>query len=442
MGRKIIITVLSTFPKEYKTRSEKKQEAVQGKPITYQCDNGDTITAEWTNEAGLKYLLGRNAGYTDIICLRSKETSNEKYENELKAIIEEMNITYKDKIKYVDYLVDDDVNTISGKLTKKFEFDSSDTVYIDTTGGARTVAYYLVYLFRYFEYIGVTVKSAVYSQVNRTDDGKITGDGTIKEVRDNFRMFDLINGAHEFTSTGNPKTLANYFAGSKNENINSLLKAMEKFYDQISLCRIGDELDNALKEMEECLRAIENNPQSDNDEFRMKEMIPIIRNKFFSSRRSKYLGLTKWCVNNGLLQQALTLYVEKLPKAYFTELNFLYVDADKLEKPKNQGQDIYSDYFMNIVTGVMYGKVSITCRISKRDLRKLCFDYSYMKTVRNYVNHASEKNFKDPKEKHRKILAQENPKLYVFPDGNNFSARDINVFINQSIDFIDKVCSR
>ena len=60
MNRKIILTVLSTF--------QNKGE------VEYDCTTGKPVTAEWTNEAGLKYLLRDNAEYTDIIFFCSKET--------------------------------------------------------------------------------------------------------------------------------------------------------------------------------------------------------------------------------------------------------------------------------------------------------------------------------------------------------------------------------
>ena len=443
MGRKIIITVLSTFPRGYKTRC-KREQGETGNPITYLVGDKE-IKAEWTNEAGLKYFLDGNTEYTDIICLCSKETSNEEYEKEVLAIIEERNSTLKDKIQRIEYSLNDDVKTISGKLMEKFTFSPSDIVYIDTTGGARTVAYYLVYLFRYLEYIGVTVESAIYSQINRTEDGKLTGEGTITNVKDNFRMFDLINGAHEFTSTGNPKTLSDYFAGSENEHIKNLLKAMQKFYDQISLCRIGSDIDKSLTAMDKCLLKIENNPQPSDNETRLKEIIPVIRKKFFPDNKSRYLGLIKWCLDNGLIQQAVTIYIEKMPKAYFTEFKFLCLDDVNFESSEsdteNKGHDEYHHYFRKIIDRILSPKIKLSMKnVSDKDIKKLCLDYKYMQIVRNYVNHASERKFKSFREKDTEsILLRENSQLYKLPKENNFSAKDIKSFIIQSVKYIENI---
>ena len=326
MNRKIILTVLSTF--------QNKGE------VEYDCMTGKPVTAEWTNEAGLKYLLRDNAEYTDIIFFCSKETDNEEYKKRVHEIIES---EYKGNLTphFISYSVKEDINSVISHLTNDFEFKPSDTVYIDTTGGFRTVVYAVTYLLRYFEYMGVKVESAIYSSYDR--DAKR---GEISEIKDTFRMFTLINGAHEFTSTGNPHTLTEYFSNTKSKIIRELLDSMKQFYDNISLCRIGEELESSLQTMENAIRQAET-AELENNEKRLQELLPVIRRKLFSEQKSKYLGLIKWCLENNLLQQAITIYVEKLPKAYFTELDFLTADFETLEKKSaNPGTEIYFDYFI------------------------------------------------------------------------------------------------
>ena len=171
MNRKIILTVLSTF--------QNKGE------VEYDCMTGKPVTAEWTNEAGLKYLLRDNAEYTDIIFFCSKETDNEEYKKRVHEIIES---EYKGNLTphFISYSVKEDINSVISHLTNDFEFKPSDTVYIDTTGGFRTVVYAVTYLLRYFEYMGVKVESAIYSSYDR--DAKR---GEISEIKDTFRMFTL-----------------------------------------------------------------------------------------------------------------------------------------------------------------------------------------------------------------------------------------------------------
>ena len=363
MSRKIIITVLSTMRAKTKDERTKNQ-------MTYTCDKGGSIVTDWTNEAGLIYLLRNDTGFTDIICLCSEATFDSYYfeavrdiviretdikdvhsplpdksdENCKKIVLDIVNKETQEKISihFIKYSTDDEAAYINDALTGNFSFTNSDTVCIDTSGGYRSAVYSLVYLFRYFEYIGVKAEHIIYSSKS--------GDKcSVKEIENTFSMFTLINGAHEFTSTGNPRTLRKYFSSSKNKNISVLLDNMQEFYDNISLCRIGDELDRSLAAMEELL--VKSAPSeckaNDTDENRFFELLPVIREKFFAERKSRYLSLVEWCLNNDLLQQAITIYVEKLPKAYFTELGFLTADLEKSEKKSaNPGTEIYQDYFI------------------------------------------------------------------------------------------------
>ncbi len=324
MNRKIILTVLSPL----------KDNASS---IIYKCGLDKMIEAKWTNEAGLKYLLmNKSVTYTDIICLCSEQTNSRKYEDRVNEIIKSESDA-DIKVHFITYSTSDDISNISDNLTKEFEFVSSDTIYMDTSGGYRSVVYALIYLFRYFEYIGVKVESAIYSSY----------EGKIEEITDTFRMFTLINGAHEFTSTGNPHTLKEYFANTKNKTIIDLLEAMKKFYDNISLCRIGNEMDESIKAMDAALQNAEKLSPQNYDESRLVDLLSVIRTKLFPSRKSKYLGLIEWCMSNNLFQQAITIYVEKLPKAYFTELKFLTADFENLSKKSgNPGTEIYQDYFI------------------------------------------------------------------------------------------------
>ncbi len=329
MSRKIIITVLSVQNSDNQ--------------FTYRCDRGDPVVTGWTNEAGLLYLLRNKSDFTDIICLCSEQTFNDRYKNRVSEIVRR-EAAYDIRIHYIRYSTENQLDDISNELTKNFRFTTDDTVYIDTSGGYRSVVYSLVYLFRYFEYIGVNIDWIIYSAVGSNREG------SIREISNTFRMFTLINGAHEFTSTGNPYTLKKYFSSSRNETILKLLENMQVFYNNISLCRIGSELDKALQAMEDSIRKTEEISSDDYDVNRFLDLLPTIRKKFFTETGSRYISLIEWCLRNDLLQQAITIYVEKLPKAFFTELGFLSADFDNLKKKSgNPGLEIYQDYFITSV---------------------------------------------------------------------------------------------
>lgn len=344
MGRKIIITVLSKFWNNPQM-------------CTYENDKGYKIKTDWTNEAGMRYLLQAKPDVTDVICFCSKETKTKEYRNRVENIIEDQ-LGHKITPTIIGYNTDNDIISICDNLPRYFKFSSDDTVCIDTSGGYRSISFAIMYLFRYFEYLGINIESTIYSSQNK-----------IYEISHTFNLFTLINGAHEFTTTGNPKTLKDYFCNSKNKIIVDLLDAMEKFYDEITLCRVGNEMENSLQALKTALEAAESYSPKDFDERRLQDLLHVIREKLFPKGESKYLSLVRWCLENNLMQQAITIYVEKLPKAYFTELNFLKADFDKMsKKSKNLGTDIYSEYFITadskvsedeieyMMNGVKHGK--------------------------------------------------------------------------------------
>ena len=292
MSRNIIITVLSPL----------KSNVPE---IVCPCD-----TAAWTNEACLKYLLRRSESFSDVICLCPDETDSA-----------------------------DDMGVICDKLVSGFRFAAGDTIYFDVSGGFQTAAYALIFLFRYFEYIGVKAAAAVYSSCQ----------GKIEDMIGSFRMFTLINGVHEFTMTGSPRTLKAYFANTRSQTIISLLDAMKQFYDQISLCRIGEEFERSLSAMETALCQAKNLSSDHYDENLFYKLLPVIGQELFYNSKSRCLSLIKWCLNNELLQQAVNIYAEKIPKAYFTELGFFTAEEELVKRSAYSGTEVYAGYFITPV---------------------------------------------------------------------------------------------
>ena len=330
MNRKIIITVLSPI----KEPNDGKIPDI----IDYSSDCTDIIKSDWSSGAGLLYLLRTVPDCTDVICMCSKEVNNTKHINKVREII---SICGCENIepRFIEYQTDTPLVDITNSLVKEFAFENSDTVYLDTTGGFRSVVYSLVYLFRYFEYMNIRIDKAIYSSLKGTQ-------GRIEDIKNTFRMFDLINGAHEFTTSGNPQTLINFFRSSTNPKIALLLDCMTDFYNAMCLCRLNN-ISSIVKKLNKTLNDLMHDTPKDFDETLFINLIPAINEKFYSSGKFTYLSLIKWCLSNNLLQQAITIYVEKIPRAYFKELKFLSVSDDKLEKKSfNPGTDIYVEYFL------------------------------------------------------------------------------------------------
>lgn len=191
--------------------------------------------------------------------------------------------------------------------------------YIDYTGGLRDMSFLMTSIIRYMEFYGIKLRRIVYSDYFRS---------TKKLVSINYiyDMYTLIDGVSEFVRTGNAIQLKNIY-GEKmsNENneiagkIKAVIDSLTGFSNTMSLCtvgNIGDALNNIKRTVEE-LEII----QQCNDIYEQIfiTLIKLIKNKldFCFDENYSYPKLIKWCVENGMIQQAVTIYIEKMPEYYF-----------------------------------------------------------------------------------------------------------------------------
>lgn len=210
---------------------------------------------------------------------------------------------------------------------------ANDSIFLDTTGGARNTSYLLMFLVRFLEYDNVRLEKAVYSSLGSTN--------TIVDVTGLYQMFNLINAANTFTVFGNVDELDSIFRSHDNPVIHRVINAMHQFSDAIHLCRTN--LDDTLNELNESLCALSDETLTDENEMLFQRIIGMIRKKFCltdGKTRIDYLDIIRWCLDNNLLQQAITIYVEKLPD-YLCKHNFLIVSKQKA-KEIHERKSVYS----------------------------------------------------------------------------------------------------
>ena len=347
--------MLSTFP--YIKEGENPIE------FTYENPDGFGIKGIWTNEAGLKYFKQKyGETITDIITLCSEQTAGDTYQKRVGEIIG----IAPHSVMY-DYEAKGD-EIISRLLEgSELSFNRGDTVVVDASGGARSASFALMSLFRYLEYKGVRLGQVIYSNITDRNEKK----GRIYDITETLDMFSLINGVYEFNTSGNPTALSQFVKKIPDSEIKTkiteLLEQMKKFYNEISLCRpreIDTTLRNLSKKLNELIKLKERvrlrelmrpkgqGSSSSGRETLFFELLPLITEKFHTGKEGiTMLGLIKWCVDNGLIQQAITFYVEKLPKEFAEDLYFFEPKKGAAAVYKKAGElnpdDIYYRYFFS-----------------------------------------------------------------------------------------------
>jgi len=332
-----------------------------------------------TNDAPVKYLIhyiAGNGGSVDkIIAVTTPEAEPalKALGKTLEAFSEEVNIPVPVPVKVI---AGNDIYTDTIKDITK-EFSSGDRAYIDTTGGFRNSSYILMCVVRILEYSGVRLEKAVYSKQETL---------SINDITNVYKKYDLINAVDAFTNYGNSHGLKQYFSDSDEPAVNEVVSAMNNFSDQLSLCRTSD-LSDTLSEMKASLEKLSNTETSSEDIILFKSLIGTVREKFYMNNDSiEYPDIIRWCLDNRLIQQAVTIYVERIPE-YFYKKGYFTVTDEKLKEIKakkaNSHFDISYEMFYN---SYMLADKDIPVQKLFRIAAKECpKDYKYDKNNKLHV---------------------------------------------------------
>ena len=296
----------------------------EAEPYTFQSDQGE-IRGINTNDAPAKYIIKKlhNEGkrLDLIICIKTTEaeTAYTEYVKMIKAYCSKYNYS----VPVTEPVSGNYEGTNMASVVKSVLafIDADDHIYLDTTGGARNSSYLLMFITRFIEYEGIKLEQAVYSLLDKVN----ASNNRITDTTDIYSMFDLINAANTFTSFGNADELSDIFRDSENENIRRTIDALRNFADGVMLCRT--DLSDTLHELNESLNAVSKDMESDDPrEILFCRIVDVIKRKFRitdSNPVIDYPDIIHWCIDNNLIQQAVTIYCEKMPEYLYRKKYFI-----------------------------------------------------------------------------------------------------------------------
>lgn len=405
-----------------------KKEA-DGKLVTkeqeyeYKYDNKENgkeeiFNGRQTNEAPVNCLISlaeadakihnRKKAFDKILCIGTKEvfenktwegkTTYQLFEERLKAYCEEENINSDFEICKIKYTLEDETENdpttearamyiysqISDVLNIKSPEKKKTYVYVDYTGGFRDISFLMTSIIRYLEFADIECKKILYANF-------FAKEKRIYELNCIYDMYQMINGVSEFVSTGNAVQLRNLFEKVDEENTPDLINAIIEFSNSMAVCDMS-KIDQTVSDMAKLTEKVQEEHNSVYYEM-FQSMIPMIREKMRLKEVVKqgeinYPVLIDWCTDNGLIQQATTLYVEKMP-FYYNEKGLLekYVCVDEVD-PKlgatKEGAAFYE---------VLFDKAGIT-----REDRELEKFTDYVSKMWENVEHKYSQNMKKQKE--------------------------------------------
>ena len=312
----ILVTIISVFAK---SKEEKKYD------ICLENSTVNSINAFHTNVSIVKSLsklkyLSDSGGIEKIIALVSHKVMSEKnkeydgktayeyYESEAKSSFPNSEIipVYLEN----DNENDKNIAEILQDICTKIKQD--DIVYIDSSGGRRTISNIIQLLAKLLKYKGIKNPCTFYADIN----GK---NNKITDTRNFQKMTDLADAFNEFMVSGRTKQLLSCFSNTSSKEVKDLLSAMTEFSDRIQLGNI-ENLDVTITKLRKSISDFNSvESKQDIETVILKEFIPVIEEKLIGSESEKvdYVRIIKWCLDNMLIQQALTIFVEKIPVYIF-----------------------------------------------------------------------------------------------------------------------------
>ena len=373
----------------------------------YRCPDGTEVPGRQTNEAPVRYLLRAYPDVKKILCVVTPEAEATALPGFRELVDREAPGA---ALRLVPFRQGEDFS--AGPLAEIVSaVDKGDEILLETTGGFRNAVMDLLLLSRVLRYKEIKTVCAVYSNFKT---------GQVEDVSRLIQLFELVGGMQELTRFGSVRTLRAYYAAQPPEKrdakIDRLLTAMERLTETITLCRTRqiegrmEAFNAALAEAADC------------DDPLMRTLLPVFQGKF--GKKLTTPGLIKWCVESDMIQQALTIYKERIPAYILLDRKDLLAVKEGAPQPnmKEYESEEEARFFEHLLKmGVnmrkaYYGYEPDEAGGKRKDytvttmehfeeylprsyfipkcpvaqLRTIAMDYLYIRLLRNMINHAND----------------------------------------------------
>ena len=325
----------------------------------------DNLTAEGIDKDDLVVAIE----YDEDLPLQMKKQSNDELSirSSQGAIVEMADAILR---YYIDNCEDENGNI------------SNIILHADLTGGLRNANMMMLAVMRILQYSGILAGRIMYADYSR----KMVDDSD--EI---YKMFDLVAGADEFAQFGSVSALFRYYncdidrkPKGMSDELFDLLKAMHSFADEVKVCHYGA-FKKAIENLRKSLEKFHDKTNTDmnyQDRFMWTLQGKILKDyQDLIHTELDDVKLIQWCVNHDYMQQALTLYTERVPELVF--------DKNLIE--------VRDSFYDEVATGIYDNDQEVAeepQKGSKKDLRSInfkIFSVCEEKNIENKLNAAIDK---------------------------------------------------
>lgn len=318
---------------------------------------GDQKECHTTNESAVRYLLYGSNEPVDklsrLFLVRTNKVAGAIEGHQPKNAWEKSHYSYflhrisdivpnaKDIIEAIDFNedrpIEENMNALIrvasrvrayAKSVREDDPAAEIVLHVDCTGGMRNASMILVALMRLLQYERIEIGKVLYSNFNRNDPQK----NRVEEVNPLYSFFDLVAGAEEFVRHGEVTVLNKFFEKrERSTHLDTLLNAMQKFAEELKLCHYGDlseaitALRDAIHDFPEISPSNASSAAKQNDDL-VRQMLGRIQEDYAPILKEELddIALIRWCISHNLLQQAMTLFTERVPES-LVKSEFLWI---------------------------------------------------------------------------------------------------------------------
>ena len=413
---KILLVYVSMYPVDKYT----KEVIVPAKETWYGGMGNDyKVSAPYTN-VGPAALLYNAEKIEKVFTIKSDSVREKErgfgkdsgisFEDKLKGIIKNIDGGSIELIPFdiSDQPDDKEILEVVSKIGNAI--DNKDELYVDLSGGQRQVAILLEVVSKIVTLKGTklcgTLTNSFNSSVNYTESSPL-------EVIMNTstgHAIDFYSALKLFCSTGKINALRevidDYEDNSDLEK--GVLDVMDKFYSSLLLCQVDTTvklLFNVINEIEKYEKSYEsNNPLFMLSLDILKDRMGLEQLDNDGEKNNKDMKnvklLVKWCMKYNLLQQAITIFNERIPKYLFKDTE-LSKPINKLLYGKGKRCDTYDEVYNKRIEGFKkYGDEFIR-------QKKFFTYYLFINSIRDHINHASEEEQRSNIDKYLQIFMED-----------------------------------
>lgn len=250
------------------------------------------------------------------------------------------------------YFPDDELGAISMAAefvrSKKNQERGSFRLYIDTHGGLRDVVIALGAVISLLS-VGEAIRPKMIMGINMAS-------GRIEDQSAAFNIFSFFSGINDFLHFGNADVLSEYF-DSRNEfsyltgadaAVQNTARQITKHMQKISLGAQMSDPEPFLEGLKELGEEFEAGVSTDGNSILKGTSLGIFEQKIKDEYGSlltnpNILDLIIWCVNRGLIQQALT-FVESMLPYYYQDKEILYFNKEELTDFEEDEYSAFNKY--------------------------------------------------------------------------------------------------